>query len=123
MKQFQIKINDGKALLNLATSARGRLVSPPCAPMSTMLHGLGSNSWETLFEDFEDYEEVDGDEDDLEEVDGNEDDLEEVDGDEGDLEEDHDDQEENDLEQGDPGVLKLLWHFLPSVIPLCKSRD
>ena len=81
--------------------------------MSTMLHGSGSNSWETLFEDFEDYEEVDG----------NEDDLEEVDGDEGDLEEDHDDQEENDLEQGDPGVLKFLWHFLPSVIPLCKSRD
>ena len=111
MKQFQIKINDGKALLNLATSARGRLVSPPCAPMSTMLHGSGSNSWETLFEDFEDYEEVDGDEDDLE------DDLEEDD----DPEEDYED--EDDLEQVDPGVLKFLWHFLPSVIPLCKSRD
>ena len=29
---------------------------------------------------------------------------------------------EDDLEQGDPGVLKLLWLTLPSVIPLGKSR-
>ena len=79
--------------------------------MSMMLHGSGSNSWETLLEDFEDYEEVDGDEDDLE------DDLEEDD----DPEEHYED--EDDLEQVDPGVLKFLWHFLPSVIPLCKSRD
>ena len=41
MKQFQV-------LLNLATSARGKVVSPPCAPMSTMLHGSGSNSWENF---------------------------------------------------------------------------
>ena len=82
MKQFQIKINDGKVLLNLATIARGKVVSPPCAPMSTMLHDSGSNSWERLLEDFDDYEEVGGNEDDLEE----------------------DYEDEDDLEQGDPGV-------------------
>ena len=30
---------------------------------------------------------------------------------------------EDDLEQGDPGVLKLLWLRLPTVIPLGKSRE
>ena len=30
---------------------------------------------------------------------------------------------EDDLEQGDPGVLKLLWLRLPAVIPLGKSRE
>ena len=49
-------------------------------------------------------------------------DCQEVDGDEDDLADDYED-DENDLEQGDPGVLKLLWHFLPSVIPLGKSND
>ena len=27
------------------------------------------------------------------------------------------------LEQGDPGVLELLWHCLACVIPLCKSGN
>ena len=38
------------------------------------------------------------------------------------MEEDYED-DEDDLEQGDPGVLKLLRLCLPSVIPLCESGD